>query len=329
MTKFLFLYTLFYRVILKGELKIENNQTTRTMAMEDLHLIRQVLDQTATSFQTLAPVFWRMGLVWLLYGVLAFFVNTSDFIGYYFPPLALPLSLYGLLTWAKVALVVYLLVQCVLWQRRKGGFAALSGQLLGIWQLFLVLYLLLFGVVEAGLRFVPNLGMEMGVFDIMTVCMAFQWFLPVIFPGMPLIITGILLRERGLWWLGVGMAVLGGLLSLGGILMTGYPQPASRQVLLSIGALGLLQYFFQPAALLSGPKKFRTLQDLTGATAGNLGKQLEQLEEEGYLDSKKEFVGRRPNTTYRLLPYGREQFTQYVALLESLLAQAEEEKPEA
>lgn len=85
---------------------------------------------------------------------------------------------------------VYLLVQCVLWQRRKGGFAALSGQLLGIWQLFLVLYLLLFGVVEAGLRFVPNLGMEMGVFDIMTVCMAFQWFLPVIFPGMPLIITG-------------------------------------------------------------------------------------------------------------------------------------------
>ena len=62
---------------------------------------------------------------------------------------------------------------------------------------------------------------------------------------------------------------------------------------------------------------------------GNLGKQLEQLEEEGYLDSKKEFVGRRPNTTYRLLPYGREQFTQYVALLESLLAQAEEEKPEA
>ena len=82
------------------------------------------------------------------------------------------------------------------------------------------------------------------------------------------------------------------------------------------------------AALLSGSKKFRTLQDLPGATAGNLGKQLEQLEEEGYLDSKKEFVGRRPNTTYRLLPYGREQFPQYVALLESLLAQAEEEKPE-
>lgn len=81
------------------------------------------------------------------------------------------------------------------------------------------------------------------------------------------------------------------------------------------------------AALLTGPKNFRTLQDLTGATPGNLGKQLEQLEGEGFLASKKEFVGRRPNTTYRLLPYGREQFAQYVALLESLLAGAAEEEP--
>ena len=37
------------------------------------------------------------------------------------------------------------------------------------------------------------------------------------------------------------------------------------------------------AALLSGPKNFRALQDLTGATPGNLGKQLELLEAEGYL----------------------------------------------
>lgn len=81
------------------------------------------------------------------------------------------------------------------------------------------------------------------------------------------------------------------------------------------------------AALLTGPKNFRTLQDLTGATPGNLGKQLEQLEREGFLVSKKEFVGRRPNTTYRLLPHGREQFAQYVALLESLLAGAAEEEP--
>ena len=76
------------------------------------------------------------------------------------------------------------------------------------------------------------------------------------------------------------------------------------------------------AALLAGPQNFRALQDLTGATPGNLGKQLELLEAEGYLQSKKEFVGKRPNTTYTLLPFGREQFTQYVALLASILDQA-------
>jgi DNA-binding HxlR family transcriptional regulator len=84
------------------------------------------------------------------------------------------------------------------------------------------------------------------------------------------------------------------------------------------------------AALLTGSQNFRALQDLTGATPGNLGKQLELLEEDGFILSKKEFVGRRPNTTYTLLPYGREQFAQYVALLESVLEKAlpEEEEPE-
>ena len=87
------------------------------------------------------------------------------------------------------------------------------------------------------------------------------------------------------------------------------------------------------AALLTGPQNFRALQDLTGATPGNLGKQLEVLEEDGFIQSKKEFVGRRPNTTYTLLPYGREQFTEYVTLLETVLAHAapveeEESEPE-
>ena len=42
---------------------------TLTQAVDDLRLIRQVLDQTATSFRTLAPEFFRMGVVWLVYGV--------------------------------------------------------------------------------------------------------------------------------------------------------------------------------------------------------------------------------------------------------------------
>ena len=38
-------------------------------AAEDLRVIRSVLDQTATSFRALAPAFGRMGVVWLVCGL--------------------------------------------------------------------------------------------------------------------------------------------------------------------------------------------------------------------------------------------------------------------
>lgn len=72
------------------------------------------------------------------------------------------------------------------------------------------------------------------------------------------------------------------------------------------------------AALMTGPKDFTTLQKLAAATAGNLGKQLEQLEGEGYISARKEFFSRRPRTTYEITPQGRETFLAYVALLESI-----------
>ena len=74
------------------------------------------------------------------------------------------------------------------------------------------------------------------------------------------------------------------------------------------------------AALMAGPKDFTTLQKLTAATAGNLGRQLEQLEAEGYIASRKEFFSRRPRTTYALTDTGRETFLSYVKLLESIVS---------
>ena len=47
----------------------EKNLSLHT-ALDDLRVIRQVLDRTAASFRTLAPVFRRMGLVWLCQAVL-------------------------------------------------------------------------------------------------------------------------------------------------------------------------------------------------------------------------------------------------------------------
>lgn len=132
---------------------------TLTQAVDDLRLIRQVLDQTATSFRTLAPEFFRMGVVWLVYGVLSCLVIWPDTLAFLFPEAfagwdpttGLPRVLSALLPWARVALWGYLLVQCILWQRKKGTFPALGGKVLGIWQVLLVLYLLLFLLLEGGL----------------------------------------------------------------------------------------------------------------------------------------------------------------------------------
>lgn len=77
------------------------------------------------------------------------------------------------------------------------------------------------------------------------------------------------------------------------------------------------------AALMTGPKDFTMLTKLTEATPGNLGKQMELLEAEGFVSCKKEFFGKRPRTTYRLTETGRETFLAYVRLLERIAGGAE------
>lgn len=46
-------------------------------------------------------------------------------------------------------------------------------------------------------------------------------------------------------------------------------------------------------------------REVTGLTAGNLGAYVRVLEEIGYLTSRKEFVNKRPRTSYRITPEGR------------------------
>ena len=73
------------------------------------------------------------------------------------------------------------------------------------------------------------------------------------------------------------------------------------------------------AALMTGPKDFTTLTKLTDSTPGNLGKQMELLEAEGFLTCRKELRGRRPRSTYALTETGRETFRAYVQMLERIV----------
>lgn len=74
------------------------------------------------------------------------------------------------------------------------------------------------------------------------------------------------------------------------------------------------------AMLLGGDEiDFTELRDRLGVTDGNLGTHLRKLEEAGYVKCSKGFLGRRPRTTYRMLPRGRAAFERHVAELDRIV----------
>jgi len=64
---------------------------------------------------------------------------------------------------------------------------------------------------------------------------------------------------------------------------------------------------------------FNTLKELLGATDGNLASHAKALEAEGYIEVRKQFIGRKPNTTYMATAAGRTAFEAHIAALERLI----------
>ncbi|MBD1396854.1 transcriptional regulator [Pontibacter sp. JH31] len=64
---------------------------------------------------------------------------------------------------------------------------------------------------------------------------------------------------------------------------------------------------------------FSTLKETLQLTDGNLASHLRALEEAEYLGVEKQFVGRKPNTTYHATKAGRKAFTDHLDALEQLI----------
>lgn len=71
--------------------------------------------------------------------------------------------------------------------------------------------------------------------------------------------------------------------------------------------------------MASGEADFNFLKAALGVSDGNLSTHLTVLEESGYVDVRKEFVGKKPRTTYTPTETGRKAFEQYVEALEALV----------
>lgn len=65
--------------------------------------------------------------------------------------------------------------------------------------------------------------------------------------------------------------------------------------------------------------EFKYLKEKINATDGNLSVHLKKLEEVGYIFVRKEFINRKPVTSYRLSTKGKKAFELYVEKLENLI----------
>lgn len=64
---------------------------------------------------------------------------------------------------------------------------------------------------------------------------------------------------------------------------------------------------------------FNEMKTLLELTDGNLASHSAALEKVGYIEIKKEFVGKKPKTSYRVTQEGRKAFEQHLSALEQLL----------
>ena len=65
--------------------------------------------------------------------------------------------------------------------------------------------------------------------------------------------------------------------------------------------------------------EFKEMKETLDITDGNLASHIAGLEKNDYIEVKKEFVGKKPKTSYRATKTGRKAFNQHLNSLEKLI----------
>jgi DNA-binding MarR family transcriptional regulator len=64
---------------------------------------------------------------------------------------------------------------------------------------------------------------------------------------------------------------------------------------------------------------FLTLKEMLQVTDGNIASHVTALEKLQYIEIKKQFIGKKPNTSYSVTNAGRKAFTDHLDALEKLI----------
>jgi DNA-binding MarR family transcriptional regulator len=67
--------------------------------------------------------------------------------------------------------------------------------------------------------------------------------------------------------------------------------------------------------------EFSSLKEMLDITDGNLASHISALEKLEYIEVQKQFVGKKPNTTYSVTRAGKKAFNEHLDALEKLLKQ--------
>ncbi len=73
------------------------------------------------------------------------------------------------------------------------------------------------------------------------------------------------------------------------------------------------------ALILNSGLSYRDLKELIQATDGNLASHIKALEENGFIQVKKGFIGKKTNTTYSLTTLGETSFKIHIEALEKII----------
>jgi DNA-binding MarR family transcriptional regulator len=64
---------------------------------------------------------------------------------------------------------------------------------------------------------------------------------------------------------------------------------------------------------------FNSLKEALGVTDGNLASHIKALEENGLIKSRKQFIGKKPNTSYHATEAGKQKFMAHLKALEEII----------
>jgi len=70
--------------------------------------------------------------------------------------------------------------------------------------------------------------------------------------------------------------------------------------------------------------EFGSLKEMLDLTDGNLASHISLLEKNAYIETKKQFIAKKPKTSYRVTQFGRTEFQKHIDALESIIKNQKE-----